>query len=56
MKYKRLLAFGMIGIGSLDLLFGNTNTTVLPTAVTNVLTQQIDLILIGLGFFLLWYS
>lgn len=51
---KKIIAFTLIGVGSADLLFGNTNTKILPDALTNVLTQQLDLVLIGVGGILLF--
>jgi len=41
-------------VGLVDLLFGNTNQSILPSAVSNLLTQQTDAVLIvggGLAFF-----
>lgn len=50
---KKVIAFAIIGIAGLDLLFGNTQP-VLPDWLGNRLTQQWDLILIGLGVVLLF--
>jgi hypothetical protein len=52
---KKIIALLFLGVGGLDLLFGNTNTPVLPDAVSNVLTQQYDLLLIAVGVYLLFY-
>jgi hypothetical protein len=52
---KKILAFGLMGVGGLDLAFGNTNNPVLPAAISNMLTQQVDLALIGAGIVLLLY-
>lgn len=53
---KKIIALLLLGVGGLDLLFGNTNTQILPDAVGNVLTQQIDLLLIAVGVYLLFYA
>lgn len=53
---KKIIALLFLGVGGLDLLFGNTNNQVLPDAVGNVLTQQIDLLLIAVGVYLLVYA
>ena len=58
MKMKTLwtiAAVALIGIGSLDLLFGNTNKPLLPNFIANHLTQQSDLVLIAGGGLLWWY-
>lgn len=52
---KKIIALLLVSVGGLDLLFGNTNTPVLPASVGNVLTQQIDLLLIAVGVYLLFY-
>jgi len=55
MSPKKWIALAAIGVGSIDLLEGNTNMQILPSALGNVLTQQIDLVLIGIGV-LLWIT
>lgn len=42
----KVIAFLVIGVAGLDLLFGNTDKPLLPAFLGNVLTQQIDLVLI----------
>lgn len=53
---KKIIALLLLGVGGVDLLFGNTNTPVLPESIGNHLTQQIDLLLIAVGVYLLFYS
>lgn len=55
MNPKKVAAIGLIAIGGIDLLFGNTNTQVLPSFIGDHLTQQIDAVLIGAGLLLLFY-
>lgn len=65
-SWWHILAIIMIGVAGLDLLFGNLvtgsnstgqqSTGVLPSFLTNLLTTQWDLILIGIGAFLLWWA
>ncbi len=43
----KVIAFLLIGVAGLDLLFGNTDKPLLPAFLGNVLTQQIDLVLIA---------
>ena len=54
MNAKKIVGIGLLAVGGADLLFGNTNTPILPSAIANVLTQQIDLLLIGAGVLLLF--
>lgn len=44
----------LIGVGGLDLAFGNTNTPMLPAPLANLLTQNVDVVLIGIGIILLF--
>jgi hypothetical protein len=53
---KKIIALLLLGVGGVDLLFGNTNNQILPASVGNVLTQQIDLLLIAVGIYLLFYA
>lgn len=55
MKAKTYVAWGMMAVGAVDLLLGNTNSPLLPDVLANKLTQQIDLALIGGGLVLLLY-
>jgi hypothetical protein len=43
----KVIAFLFIGVAGLDLLFGNTDKPLLPAFLGNLLTQQIDLVLIA---------
>jgi hypothetical protein len=52
---KKIIAFGLIAIGGIDLLFGNTNQPMLPDFLANHLTQQVDGVLIGVGILLLFW-
>jgi uncharacterized membrane protein len=52
---KKIVAMLLLGVGGVDLLFGNTNHQILPDAIGNVLTQQVDLLLIAVGVYLLFY-
>lgn len=54
MQPKKIIAFGLIAVGGLDLLFGNTNHPILPDFLANNLTQQVDAALIGVGVLLLF--
>ena len=54
MEPKNIAGFALIAVGGLDLAFGNTNTPMLPAPIANVLTQQLDLVLIGAGVFIIW--
>jgi hypothetical protein len=47
MSIFKALAIIAGAIGLLDLLFGNTNQPILPSFLGNVLTQNIDAVLIG---------
>jgi hypothetical protein len=47
----KIAGFALIGIGGADLILGNTSTP-LPV-VGQYLTQQIDLVLIGIGVVIL---
>jgi hypothetical protein len=49
MKILKLLIYAVIAVAGLDLIFGNTNTPLLPAFLGNVLTQNIDVVLIALG-------
>jgi hypothetical protein len=44
-----VLGWTSIAVGSADLLLGNTPNGVLPDFIANQLTQQGDIVLIGLG-------
>lgn len=50
----KVAGVALIGVGGLDMAFGNTNTPLLPAPLANVLTQQIDVILIIAGVILLF--
>jgi len=54
MHPRKLIGIGLIAVAALDLLFGNTNTPLLPAFLANKLTQQWDIILIGAGILLLF--
>lgn len=49
MKIIKVLIYLVIAIAGLDLIFGNTNTVLLPSFLANVLTQNIDVVLIAAG-------
>jgi len=51
MNYKKIAAYTLIGVGGADLILGTTSTP-LPV-LGDVLTQQLDLVLIGVGVALL---
>ena len=48
------LAILLLAVGGLDLLFGNTNTTILPSWLGNKLNQQWDLLLLATGGLIFW--
>jgi hypothetical protein len=49
--YKKIIAFSLIGVGGADLMLGTTSTP-LPI-IGDYLTQQLDMVLIGIGVVLL---
>lgn len=51
MQYKKIVAYSLIGLGGADLILGTTSTP-LPI-VGDYLTQQLDMVLIGIGVVLL---
>jgi len=51
--FVKVIAFLVIAVAGLDLLFGNTNQPLLPSFLGNVLTQNIDVVLIGIAVLLL---
>ena len=53
MDAKKWVGAAFFALGAIDLLEGNTDKTILPDFIGNVLTQQIDLAPIGVGV-LLW--
>ena len=55
MKPTKMIGIGLIAVGGIDLLFGNTNQPVLPAFIANNLTQQTDAILIGAGIVLIFF-
>jgi hypothetical protein len=55
MQPKKIIAFALIGVGGLDLLFGSTSQPILPSFIANELTQQVDAVLIGAGLVLLFW-
>jgi len=55
MKPTKMIGIGLIAVGGIDLLFGNTNQPVLPSFLANNLTQQTDAVLIGAGIFLVFF-
>jgi hypothetical protein len=52
---KKLIGLSILSIGALDLALGDTDKQVLPSFIGNVLTQQIDIVLIGIGILLMFY-
>jgi hypothetical protein len=52
---KRWIALGLMALGGIDLATGNTDKQLLPDFIANLLTQQIDAVLIGIGV-LLWIT
>jgi hypothetical protein len=59
MGAKTIILIGgilVVFVGAADLLLGNTSNTVLPDFIGNNLTQQTDLVLIGLGGLTIWVS
>ena len=55
MKILKLGIYAVIAVAGLDLIFGNTNTPLLPAFLGNVLTQNIDFVLIALGVLALMF-
>lgn len=55
MKPTKMIGLGLIAVGGVDLLFGNTNQPVLPDFIANNLTQQTDAVLIGAGILLFFF-
>ena len=53
MNYKKIAGVALIGIGGADLLLGTTSTP-LPI-IGDYLTQQMDIVLIGIGVVILFY-
>ncbi len=53
MKTWKLLIWLVIAIAGLDLIFGNTDKPLLPSFLGNVLTQNIDTVLIGISVLVL---
>ena len=55
MKIFRWVGLGVAAIGLIDLMWGNTNSPVLPAPIGNLLNQQVDAVLIigGLAVFFL---
>lgn len=53
MKILRVVVWFVIAIAGIDLIFGNTNTPLLPSFLSNMLTQNIDAVLIGVGVLVL---
>jgi hypothetical protein len=51
MDYKKIVAYSLIGLGGADLILGTTQTP-LPI-IGDYLTQQLDIVLIGVGVALL---
>lgn len=45
----KVVVIAAMAAAAVDLMFGNTGKSPLPDAVTNVLTQQTDLVLLGGG-------
>lgn len=56
LPYAKIGGVLLIGVGALDLSFGSTNTPLLPGPLANVLTQQIDVVLIGAGLILFFVN
>jgi hypothetical protein len=54
MRPTKIIAYALIAVGAIDLLVGNTDKQVLPDVLANQLTQQVDIVLVGLGLFILW--
>lgn len=48
-KIVKWLGLGVAAVGLVDLLWGNTSQPVLPSALSNMLNQQVDAILIVAG-------
>ena len=49
MKIAKLLVYFVIALAGIDLLFGDTNTPLLPAWLGNILTPTIDAVLIGIA-------
>jgi hypothetical protein len=45
----KVIAFIVIAIAGVDLLFGNTCKPLLPASIGNLLSQQLDLVLIAMA-------
>ena len=45
----RYAGLAAMALGAIDLMFGNSDKDPLPESITNMLTQQTDLVLIGAG-------
>lgn len=57
MKIALLIGgFLLVGIGAADLLLGNTDHPVLPAPLANNLTQQTDIVALGIGGGALWLA
>lgn len=50
-----IIAFILAGIAVVDLATGSTNEPILPSVIANYLTQQVDLVLLGIAAFLLFF-
>lgn len=56
MKILKVFAVALIGIAGLDLLTGNSSKPVLPSFLGNMLSQNIDVVLIGIGVLVLIFG
>jgi energy-converting hydrogenase Eha subunit E len=44
----------LIIVGGVDLAFGNTNAPLLPAPLANILNQNLDVLLVGVGLVLIF--
>jgi hypothetical protein len=54
-NWVHIAAIALIGVALADIATGNSDKPLLPSFLTNVLTQQADFILIAAGAFLLLF-
>ena len=54
-SWVHLVAIALVGVALADIATGNSDKPLLPSFLTNVLTQQADFILIAAGAFLLLF-
>lgn len=50
------IAIALAGIAGLDLATGDSNEPILPAAIGNVLTQQLDFVLLAVAALLFFFT